>query len=151
LRVGCACAEGRGGRGFWRSRSRLGENEEKWRTKKRLDRDAWRGVKVEKGAERLARFDSTGETTALLPPAMKNLPSTQQLLSSFNTYTAECCAIFKYLKISCFSLWMLQCKCRERSNPRLHSHDGYYSQEHNTYEICTRHEGQQKLNTASEQ
>ena len=67
-----------------------GENEEKWRTKKWLDRDAWRGVKVEKGAERLARFDSMGETTALLPPAMKNLLSTQQVLSSFNTYTAEC-------------------------------------------------------------
>jgi hypothetical protein len=44
-----------------------GRNGKKWRTKKRLDRDAWRGVKVEKGADRLARFDSMGETTALLP------------------------------------------------------------------------------------
>jgi len=57
--------------------------------KKRLDRDAWQGVKVEKGAERSARFDSMGETTPLLPSTMKNLPSTQQLLSSIDTYTAE--------------------------------------------------------------
>jgi hypothetical protein len=88
--VDCACAGGRGGRGFWRLWSRLGEKWKKVAYQEEAGQGCLAGCDGGEGAERLARFDSMGETTALLSSAMKYLPSTQQLLSSINTYTAEC-------------------------------------------------------------